>query len=365
MPSITVPDYEGGSLPNLMSELENRLTGSAPAPRLNPDLAASIPEASTYVLFLFDGLGTLQLDHPAASPLKGALRGSIDAPFPATTTVSLATIATGLPPSQHGLLGYQSWLPDVDDRVVNTIKWTTLWGEPIEYDTTAFLPSPNLWERLTQAGVDPITVQPGNFLGSPLSKALYRGCRIEPAFTLEEMVEATVQLAEEPNRLIFSYLPHVDFAAHVHGQESAEYGEALATVAWAWEQASARLPDGAVMVGTADHGHLDFPKDRQVKIPKAAHDGRVFYGDARAVFVLGDGAPLADDLPAAWFPIEDVAGWWGPEPRHPAFEDRAPDGVLVAEDDRLLLHHRADDRLIGNHGALTEAERLIPLLIAG
>ena len=197
MPSITVPDYEGGSLPNLMSELENRLTGSAPAPRLNPDLAASIPEASTYVLFLFDGLGTLQLDHPAASPLKGALRGSIDAPFPATTTVSLATIATGLPPSQHGLLGYQSWLPDVDDRVVNTIKWTTLWGEPIEYDTTAFLPSPNLWERLTQAGVDPITVQPGNFLGSPLSKALYRGCRIEPAFTLEEMVEATVQLAEE------------------------------------------------------------------------------------------------------------------------------------------------------------------------
>ena len=118
MPSITVPDYEGGSLPNLMSELENRLTGSAPAPRLNPDLAASIPEASTYVLFLFDGLGTLQLDHPAASPLKGALRGSIDAPFPATTTVSLATVATGLPPSQHGLLGYQSWLPDVDDRVV-------------------------------------------------------------------------------------------------------------------------------------------------------------------------------------------------------------------------------------------------------
>ena len=364
MPSITVPDYAGRSLPNLISELEYRLAGSSAGTRLDPALASRIPEASTYILFLFDGLGTLQLDHPAASPLKPALRGSIDAPFPATTTVSLATIATGLPPSQHGLLGYQSWLPQLD-RVVNTIKWTTLWGEPVEYDTTAFLPSPNLWERLSKAGVEPITVQPGNFLGSPLSKALYRGCRIEPAFTLEETVDATAQLAAEPSRIVFSYLPHVDFAAHVYGQESAEYAEALTTVAWVWEQVGARLPDDAVMVGTADHGHIDFPKDRQVRIPNASHDKRVLYGDARAVFVLGDGQSLADELPAVWFPIEDVADWWGPGPRHASFDDRAPDGILVAEDDNLLLHRHADDRLVGNHGALTDAERMIPLLVRG
>lgn len=363
VPSITVPDYTGASLPNLVSELEHRLTGDSPGAGLDEELASRIPEASTYVLFLFDGLGTLQLDHAAASPLKEALRGSIDAPFPATTTVSLATIATGLPPSQHGLLGYQSWLPELE-RVVNTIKWTTLWGEPVEYDTAAFLPAPNLWERLSEAGVEPITVQPGNFLGSPLSKALYRGCRIEPVFTLEETVEATVQLATEPSRLVFSYLPHVDFAAHVYGQESAEYAEALSTVGWVWEQAAARLPDGAVMVGTADHGHVDFPKDRQVKIPKAAHDDRIFYGDGRALFVLGDGASLADDLPATWFSIEDVADWWGPGPRHPAFDGRAPDGVLVADDGYLLLHRHADDRMVGNHGALTDAERVIPLLVA-
>ena len=364
MPSITVPDYGGGSLPNLVSELEHRLTGATHGERLNPSLAAKIPKGSSYVLFLFDGLGTMQLDHPAAAPFRQSLRGSLDAPFPATTTVSLASIATGLPPSQHGLLGYQSWLPEID-QVVNTIKWTTLWGEPVEYDTTAFLPAPNLWERLTEAEIEPITVQPGNFLGSPLSKALYRGCRIEPAFTLDEAVDATAQLAAEPRRLIFSYLPHVDFAAHVHGQQSGEYAEALATAAWVWEQVGTRLPDGAVMVGTADHGHIDFPNEQQLKIPKAAHTDRVFYGDARAVFVLGDGASLADDLPATWFPIDDVAHWWGPGPRHPSFGARTPDGILVADDDRLLLHRRANDRLVGNHGALTDAERMIPLLVAG
>ena len=363
MPSITVPSYAGGSLVNLVSEVEHRLTGSSRSKRLEPTLAAQIPAASTYILFLLDGLGTLQLDHPAAAPMRNALKASIDAPFPATTTVSLATVATGLAPSQHGLLGYQSWLPDID-QVVNTIKWTTLWGEPVDYDTTSFLLTPNLWERLAAAGVEPITVQPGNFLGSPLSKALYRGCRIEPFFTFNEMVDATVQLATEPRRLVFSYLPHVDFAAHVYGQASDEYTEALATVGWAWEQVAAHLPGGAVMVGTADHGHVDFPKDHQVKIPKAAHEDRTFYGDGRAMFVLGEGAPLADELPATWFPIKDAVDWWGPGPRHPLFDERAPDGVLVANDGYLLLHRRSDDRMIGNHGAMTDAERLIPLLVA-
>jgi len=363
MPSITVPDYSGGSLPNLMSELEFRLAGSSRFASLHPTLAGEIPNASTYVLFLFDGLGSLQLDHPSASPLASALRGSIDAPFPATTTVSLASVATALPPSQHGLLGYQSWIPELD-RVVNTIKWTTLWGEPVDYDTSPLLPSPNLWERLSAAGLEPITVQPGNFIGSPLSKALYRGCRIEPAFTLDETAEATLQVAAEPGRLVFTYLPHVDFAAHVYGQDADEYGEALATVAWVWEQVASRLPNGAVMVGTADHGHVDFPKHRQVKIPKRLEADRVFFGDGRAMFVIGDGAPLGEELPATWVPIEDLVEWWGPGPHHPSFDARSPDGALIADDGFLLLHRHSDDRMVGNHGALTDAERLIPLLIA-
>ncbi len=362
MPSITVPDYTGGSLVNLVAELEQRLTGTSPSPGLHPTLAAAVPDATTYVLFLFDGLGSLQLDHPAAASLRSSLRASIDSPFPATTTVSLATLATGLPPSQHGLLGYQLWLPETD-RVVNTIKWTTQWGEPVPYDTSSFLPSPNLWERLSAAGLEPITVQPGNFVGSPLTDALYRNCRVEPIFTTDEAVDATVQLAATPGRLIFTYLPQVDFAAHVRGQDSDEYASAIAAVGHVWDRVASSLPAGAAMIGTADHGHIDFPKHRQTRIPTNDHENRIFYGDGRAMFVRGDGASLAAELPATWLPIDEVAHWWGPEPRHRAFADRAPDGVLVADDDALLLHRHSDDRMVGNHGALTDAERLIPLLV--
>ncbi len=361
---MKAPDYAGGSLVNLVAELEGRLGGGPPSAPLHERLAAAIPEADTYVLVLFDGLGDGQLAHPAAAALAQHRRAAIDTVFPTTTTVALASVATGLPPSAHGLLGYQLDLPEVGE-VVNTIKWTTLWGAPVPYDYPRFLPAPNLWERLGAIGVEPVTVQPGHFAASPLSQVLYRGCRWEPAYTVDELVTATRAVAATPRRLVFTYVPHVDFAAHVYGQEAPEYEEALWVAAGVWEQLVAGLPPGVVVVGVADHGHADFPAPRQVRIAKADHEGRVFYGDSRAMFVRGDGEALARTLPATWVERADMEGWWGPAPHHAAFGVRVPDGVLVADDGWVLLHRYSDDRLIGHHGALTAREARVPLLVAG
>ncbi len=369
---LTPPDYSGGSLVNLVAELEHRLTGSAPSPRLHPTLAAAIPEAATYVLMLFDGLGDAQLDHPAVPTLRTDRRGRIDAPFPTTTTVSLATIATGLDPARHGLLGYQLHLPDVappdgrhapDGVVANTIKWTTLWGDPLGIDTTDFLPAPNLWERCTRAGVEAVCVQPEGFADSPLSRLLYRGARFEGTRDTDDLVTATAQLAEGRNRLIFAYYPGVDFAAHVAGQDSPEYAAAMSTADTIWSRLAAKLPDSTTMIGTADHGHVDIPRRHQTAITKADHTDRVFSGDGRVMIVDGDGAELATRLPATWVPVEDMEHWWGPGPMTVAAAARRPSGVLVADPGTLLLHRHSDDRMIGNHGGLTPEERHIPLLV--
>ena len=142
-----IPDYAGGSLLNLMAELEHRLTGSAPARRLHAHLADHISAADTYVLVLFDGLGDHQLEHPGAAPLRNARVDALDAVFPTTTSVNLATIATGLAPATHGLIAHQLYVP-ATGQVVNTLKWGTPWGTPVQVDHGSFLPKPNLWERL-------------------------------------------------------------------------------------------------------------------------------------------------------------------------------------------------------------------------
>ncbi|HEX6287511.1 MAG TPA: hypothetical protein VFZ80_08495, partial [Acidimicrobiia bacterium] len=65
------PSYDGSGLVNLVSELESRMTGTSTFPRLVD--ASAIPEAATYVLVLFDGLGVTQLDHADAGVFRSAL----------------------------------------------------------------------------------------------------------------------------------------------------------------------------------------------------------------------------------------------------------------------------------------------------
>ncbi len=357
------PDYLGGSLVNLLAELEYRLTGSAPSPRLHPHLGDVIPPADTYVLVLMDGLGSRQLDHPAAATLSRAQAAGIAAPFPTTTTVSLATIATGMAPRRHGVIGHMMYMPD--HGVFNALKWIGLDGRPVPYPMERLLPDGNLWERLAAAQVEPITIQPGNFAGTPLTRALYRGCRFESVWSYEEVADATVDLASTPGRLIFVYLGDVDFAAHLFGQGGGEYAASLHRVTTVWESIALRLPDSATLVGTADHGHIDYRADQKVTIPSADLQGLAVYGDPRALLLRGDRAEaVAAGLPGSWLPRETAADYWGPGPEHPEFAARAPCGVLLADPGVVLLPGHMDRRLVGYHGGLAPEEVEVPILIA-
>ena len=354
------------SLANLVAELEHRLSGHHEVDRLQPDLAGLIPEGDTYVLALFDGLGTAQLEHALAAGMHSALVASIDAPFPSTTTVSMATVATGMHPVSHGTIGHQMWIPDLG-RVVNVLKWRAPTGEAIEVDTTDWLPGPNLWERLGGNAIEAITVQPGHFASSPLTRALYRGARFEPVYTDAERIEATIQMASRPGRLLFVYFAEVDFAAHVYGQQSPMYDDALVGADRAWSELTHRLPAGAVLIGTSDHGHVDFGEASKILIRDLRYAGLTFYGDPRSLYVKGDRAAideLAAETDARLVEPTELRSMLGNGSDHPELADRLPDALLLAPPDRLLLPRGMDRRLIGYHGGNTEAERSIPLLVS-
>ena len=237
------PRLDGQSLLNLASEVELRMTGQSLHPALVPDLSEAIPAAASYVIVLIDGLGTHQLGHPAAPDLSAALAGSIDAPFPTTTTVSLATLATARPPSEHGLIGYLQWDPTVG-TILNTIHMTSAWGDPVSVDVDRYLPEPNLWERLTERGREPVVVQPLNFSGSALTRVLYRGARFEGYANPDDAVAVTRDVALHEGRVIVLYLPFVDVAAHVSGQASEAYTRAMSLVDGVWRSLVRDLPRG-------------------------------------------------------------------------------------------------------------------------
>ena len=352
-------------LVNLVATIEHRLTGASASAPMDPGLSTSIPDADTYVLALFDGLGSHQLDHPRATALHLARRHDLVAPFPATTTVAMSTLATGTDPISHGTIGHQMWIPKLE-TVANVLKWRYPHGEQITVDTTDWLPSPNLWERLRDSGVEAITVQPGDFTTSPLTKALYRGVRFEPVYTEQERIDATIQLAAVPNRLIFVYFAEVDFAAHVSGQRSDTYADAIGDVARAWSELQRRMPAGATLIGTADHGHLDFVESAKQLIRDAAYRDLTFFGDPRALYVRGDAdliAGLARETGADQIDPRTIIAMLGAGVRHPELDARMPDSLLLAPPGSLLIPPGMDRRLIGYHGGDTPEERSIPLLV--
>lgn len=355
------PSYDGHGLANLMAELEGRLTGSRVGNGLDESLATTVPNAETYVLVLFDGLGVAQLEHPAARTLAAGMSGKLHAPFPTTTSVSLATIATGLPPSRHGQIAHLTWMEDVG-QVVNCLKWVNLAGEPVPYDYTSVLPSPNLWERLRSVGIEPITVQPGDFASSPLTRVLYRGARFEGIWDIEELATASAQLAAEPGRLIFSYFPLVDVSGHVFGLGSDEFTDAVKMAVRLWEGIAAALPPNAALLGTADHGLVEFSERDKLIIRDSRFDDLRFAGDTRGVHMWADDDVVADFVELTGGSLVDPAALIGPDPS-PTALSRLGRRLVLAPDDKALIPKSFDKRLRCYHGGLTPEEVEIPLLV--
>ena len=355
------PDYAGRGLVNVVNEVELRMSGSSPHPGLADDLAARIPAGRSYVIVLFDGLGASQLDHPEARDLARSMAGIVDAPFPTTTTVSLATIATGLVPAQHGLIGYLLWEPTAG-TIINTIHMTSAWGGPLDLDLDSFVPSPRIWDRLTGAGIEPVVVQPFNFASSPLTKTLYGSTRFEGYHTPDDAVAVARDVASHPNRFVFLYVPFVDVAAHMAGQDSDAYTEAILLANSIWDRLSATLPEDVTMIGTADHGHVDIAETNKILLPDRVVDSARHFGDGRSMYVTGDPAETLDATGGVWVPSDDLPSYLGGGV-DARYRDRMPDGVVLMPDGVAAFTPYMNDRLIGHHGGLTPAEREIPLLV--
>ncbi len=364
MGTMRSPDYVGGGLVNLVAELEQRLSDRSVSPGLTPDLAASIPNAETYVLVLFDGLGDLQIaSHEMAADLKEHRAGALDAPFSTQTSVATATLATGLPPSRHGLVSYLMRLPQWDSPV-NTLWWSDVDGTTVDIDLEGFLPAPNMAERLASRGAEAVVVEPAIYLGGPLDRVLYRGAQTRGVEEGSSVAEAALEEASRPGRLVICYLPHVDVAAHATGTGSGAYVEALRTVTNEWQTIGGGLPSHAALIGTADHGMVDVAPDDRIDLDPPS--SLILFGDGRVIYVDGEpglAAEYTSGLPATWLPIDEARHLWGPGPFHPELESRLPVGLIVA-DDNVALHYPGNQiHLVGYHGGLSEDELRIPLLV--
>ncbi|MDP9403282.1 MAG: alkaline phosphatase family protein, partial [Actinomycetota bacterium] len=115
MTAVQAPAYGRGALSDLLPSVLASLGVAG-----EPDVLG-MPGTGRAVLLLVDGLGERLLRrHADCAPFLASLAGRLlTAGFPSTTATSLASLGTGLPPGEHGLSGYTSWV----DELGETVGW--------------------------------------------------------------------------------------------------------------------------------------------------------------------------------------------------------------------------------------------------
>ena len=372
-----MPDLPRGSICDVLPTAAALLSVDGAVDALG--VTARVGDVRRVVVVLVDGMGwhllpELAADAPLLASVLAGGAGRLDelaCTFPSTTPTSVASLATGVAPGRHGILGFTVKLPETD-RVLNHIWWR---GDP---PASQWQPVPTWFERLRWAGVGARAVLPAAFLGSGLTEAVYRGAQLVAATSDDDYAQLVVdQLRAEPG-LVYAYTAALDTAAHLFGVGSPEWHAAGAYVDALLTRLVEALPPDAALLITADHGGLNVPESQRIDLDadsRLSAGVRVVAGDPRVRYLHTEPG-AASDVIAAWSELlkwrADVlsrddavaAGLFGSV--LPDHLPRIGDVVVSCLGDTAVLASAHEPleaaQLIGFHGAGDPVEMAIPLI---
>lgn len=368
MGDFLLPRYDGECLVNVFPSVQDRLSGRQPV--------LAIPRARKYVVVLVDGFGWHQVqryrDHCefVTAQLGAALR--LTTGVPSTTATALSCLGCGVPPGQHGMVGYSFFEPSVGG-VINALTW-----ENGPADVEAFRQVPTRFQQLDAGGCACAAVTLARFENSALTRTAFSGTT-QYSVTAEgdtDHVVGLVAAALAENTVVYCYERLLDHTGHGHGVASWQWLDRLGAVDdLIWALSELASPDVCVLV-TGNHGMVDVPAEhRIVAEEEGLTDGvlvggegrfRQLYCDDPAGVVTRWGRYLGERALVLRREEAVEAGWFGPEvtPRTAA---RIGDVVVAMREDWAVMTTTfpGEFAIVGMHGSLTPEEMEVPLLMLG
>jgi type I phosphodiesterase/nucleotide pyrophosphatase len=351
------PDYGGGSVAGLVPAL----LGPEPAPWLPGCIAG----ARGIVLLVLDGFGWRAIEAARARlPELGALEGGpITTVVPSTTAAALTSIATGLTPARHGMVGYRML---VGGQVLDVLRWKVPEGKA---------PDPGSVTLVDRSfcGREVPTVVRAEFQRSGFTESHMRGVRFIGWRTTATLVTHVARLVDTGEHFVYAYYDGVDKVAHEYGLVDGFYSAELVATDRLVGDLLQALPPSATLLLTSDHGQVHY--QGQVSLAPVAPMVSAYAGDGRFRYLYARPGAEADLVRAsqeafddrAWvFPREQLVdeGWLGPEPPTRLVLGRVGDVTLAAREPVAFADptHPREAELVAGHGSLTPEEMLVPLL---
>lgn len=337
---------------------------------------------SSAIVVVVDGLGTRNLaargGHARFLTARATKNAVVRTVFPSTTAAALTSLLTGTWPGEHGIVGYRARIPGTD-LVPNQLHgWETDGLDP-----HAWQRAEPLLEREAARGRPCFVVSRRDYVGSGFTTAILRGSTFVSAADFGERAVLAADLAaRHPGALVYLYAPDLDAVGHRHGWESDEWSTALEGVDAAIATLAKELAPGTGAVVTADHGMVDVPRHRQILLADGddlVEGVRLIGGEPRMLHLYAEDdaterlrdAWRAAEASRSWVMTRDEAigaGLFGPVVDE-SVRPRIGDVVVAARaavayyDDRLA--DKGPQRMVGQHGSLTDEERIVPLIPLG
>lgn len=352
--------------------------------RVVPEMSAALdgrsewfPPARSAIVWVIDGLGVFNLVARAGhARFLSEARTKKDAArtvFPSTTAAALTSLLTGSQPGQHGIVGYRARVPGTDD-VVNMLRGWDTDGLPLSFQRATPLSA--------SLGRPFFVVSRREYERTGFTMAGFGEAAFHGEDDLDERVRIAAGLAgRHPGSLTYLYAPDLDGIGHKRGWESDEWVAGLERVDAAARALSRSLDRGTGVVVTSDHGMVDVPRHRHVLLEEgdALLDGvRLIGGEPRMLHLYTEPGQ-ADAVLARWREAEASRSWVVSRAEleasglmgrvDPEVSGRIGDVIVAARsgiayyDDRL--EDKAPQKMIGQHGSLTDEERIVPLIRLG